>query len=172
MKNKPLLIAVAIPFILLCLLIARAEYHVRSGEHWSFEITGYDPRDLLRGHYLRFRLAYDWEANQGSCPDGQNCCLCLTRTELKTPKVKHSSCDIAKKQCDGYMLSEHQNSLNRFYIPELEARRAENILATARTENNAFLTVSINHKGEPKIVDLSIGDQPIIDLLKAPQQQQ
>ncbi|MBL1319894.1 MAG: GDYXXLXY domain-containing protein [Methylophaga sp.] len=45
-----------IPFILLCLLIARAEYHLSVGTQWDTAITGYAPRDLLRGHYLRFRL--------------------------------------------------------------------------------------------------------------------
>jgi uncharacterized membrane-anchored protein len=165
MKHKQVLIAVAIPFILLCLLIARAEYHVRSGEQWNFEITAYDPRDLLRGHYLQFSLVYDWETNKNACSNGQSCCMCLTRTEKKAPKVHKTSCDTAKSQCDGFMLSEHQNTLNRFYISETEARRAEEILQQAQSDNNAYLTVSINKKGEPKIVDLLIGEQPINDIL-------
>jgi len=36
-----------IPFILLCLLIARAQYHLNGGVQWDFAITGYGPRDLL-----------------------------------------------------------------------------------------------------------------------------
>lgn len=168
MKNKQVLIAVAIPFILLCLLIARAEYHIRSGEQWNFAITGYDPRDLLRGHYLRFRLAYDWDTKKNSCNYGQPCCMCLTRTEAKAPKVHQTNCDTAKTQCDGFMLSTHQNTLNRFYISETEARRAEDILRQARRDNSAYLTVSINKKGEPRIVDLLIGEQPINDILKQP----
>ncbi|SER63020.1 GDYXXLXY domain-containing protein [Sphingobium sp. YR768] len=30
----------------------------RSGEEWLIPIQGYDPRDLLRGHYVQYR--YDW----------------------------------------------------------------------------------------------------------------
>ena len=168
MKNKQVLIAVAIPFILLSLLIIRAEYHIRTGDQWSFEITGYDPRDLLRGHYLQFRLAYDWDSGKDTCNSGQDCCLCLTDTEKKMPKVHKTNCEIAKTQCDGYMLSEHQSSLNRFYIAESEAKRAEDILRQARVDNNAFLSVSINARGEPKIIDLLIGEKPISELLKVP----
>lgn len=165
MKNKLVLCAISIPFILLCLLIVRAEYHIRNAEQWTFEVTGYDPRDLLRGHYLQFRLDYDWDTTQNSCSDQKKCCLCLTKTDSKIPKVHKTSCETAKTQCDGFMLSKHQNSLNRFYISENEARRAEKLLQQARSENNAFLKVSINAKGEPKIADLLIGDQPINELL-------
>lgn len=168
MKNKQLLIAVAIPFILLSLLIARAEYHIRNGEQWNFQLTGYDPRDLLRGHYLQFRLAYDWDTGTNACRSGQTCCLCLTKTEAIAPKVHKTSCEVAKTQCDGFMLSTHQNKLNRFYIAETEARKAEDLLRQARIDKNAYLTVSINKKGEPKIVDLLIDKQPIKELLKLP----
>ncbi len=165
MKNKKVLIAVAIPFLVLCLLIIRAEYHIISGEQWKFEITGYDPRDLLRGHYLRFRIAYDWDTKEDSC-SVQSCCLCLTRADQSAPKVKKTSCDVAQTQCDGFMLSKYQNTLKRFYISEDEAKRAEKLLQQAQTNNDAYLAVSINARGEPRIVDLLIGDQPINDLLK------
>jgi uncharacterized membrane-anchored protein len=165
MKNKLVLFAVSVPFILLCLLIVRAEFHIRSGELWTFEVTGYDPRDLLRGHYLQFQLDYNWDTDKSSCNNKQKCCLCLTKTDSKVPKVYRTHCETAKTQCDGFMLSKHQNSLNRFYISENEARRAEKILQQARSDNNAFLSVSINSKGEPKIVDLLIGEQTIKNLL-------
>lgn len=166
MINKKVLIAVAIPFILLSLLIARAEYHEMAGDKWNIEITGYDPRDPLRGHYLQFRLAYDWDTTKNSCKYGKDCCLCLTKTQAKAPKVHHTSCTTATTQCDGFMLSEHENTLNRFYISETEAKNAENILRQARTDKNAYLTISINKAGKPKVIDLLIGDQPINDILK------
>ena len=168
MKNKRVILAVAIPFILLCLLIVRAEYHVKTGQQWNFKMTGYDPRDLLRGHYLQFRVEYDWQAARGSCSSSQTCCLCLTSTGEITPSVHKTSCSTAKTQCDGFMLSEHQQSLNRFYIAETEARRAEKIVQQARRDNNAYITTSINNQGEPVIVDLLIGKQSLNDLLKLP----
>ena len=66
------------------------------------------------------------------------------------------------------MQSKYQTTLKRFYIAEAEATRAEKILQQAQINNNALLTVSINKKGEAKIVDLLIDGKPIADLLKIP----
>ena len=63
------------------------------------------------------------------------------------------------------MLSQYQHALNRFYIPENKAKEAEEILLIAQGENNAFLTVAVNKKGEPTIVDLNIGEQSINNLI-------
>lgn len=169
MKNKKVLFAVALPFVVLCLLIVRAEYHIRQGEQWSFELQGYDPRDLLRGHYLRLRVSYDMDRGASACKAGEECCLCLNKTEARVPKVHETSCAVAKAQCDGFMLSSSRNSLSRYYIPETEARRAEKILAEAGSKRAAFLNVSINDQGEPAITDLIIGNQSLNDLLKQPE---
>ncbi|MBA6291479.1 GDYXXLXY domain-containing protein [Colwellia sp. MB3u-70] len=164
--NNKILIAVAIPFVLLCLLIARAEYHVKTGEQWNVNITGYDPRDLLRGHYLRFNLAYDWETTAHKCDSGAACCLCLTSTDSQIPKVNKVSCDVAKTQCDAFIAPEYERSLHRFYIAETDGKRAEDLLSEARANKNAFISLSINKKGEPIIRDLLIGDRPIGNILR------
>ena len=172
MKNKLVLIAVAIPFVVLCLLIARAEYHIHNGDQWSFELQGYDPRDLLRGHYLRLNVSYDMDSKKNSCTSSEECCLCLSKTEERVPRVHEASCSVAKTQCDGFMLSSYRNSMSRYYIPEADAKRAETILADARANRTAFLTVSINGKGEPAIVDIIIDDQSLNDLLMQPEKVQ
>ena len=166
MINKKLLMIVMIPFVLLCLLIVRAEYHINTGAQWDFAITGYDPRDLLRGHYLRFRLSYDWQDEKGSCSRHSSCAYCLTDVGNQAPKVHKTAIHLAK-QCDGFMLSDNsQEPLNRFYIAETQAKLAEDILQQARTDNTAYLRLSINKKGESRIVDLLIDGRPLEDLLK------
>ena len=166
MKNKRILIAVALPFVVLCLLIVRAEYNIRNGEQWSFELRGYDPRDLLRGHYLQFNILYDWDQEKNECNSGNDCCLCLTKNETRVPKVHRTACSTAKNQCDGFILSSKQNVLNRYYIPEASAKRAEKLLIQARVNREAFLNVSINKKGEPVILDLIINGQSINEIIK------
>ena len=166
MNNKKLLMVVMIPFILLCLLIARAEYHLSRGAQWDFAITGYDPRDLLRGHYLRFRLDYDWQESKTKCSDGEGCSYCLTDVGNQAPKVQIVDTHIAK-QCDGFMqYDDLQEPLNRFYIPETQAKLAEDLLRQARADNTAYLRLSINADGAPRIVDLLIDGQPLNQLLK------
>ena len=166
MINKKLLLAVMIPFILLCLLIARAEYHLSMGTQWDFAITGYDPRDLLRGHSLRFRVAYDWQESQNERSGEVGCSYCLTDVGKLVPKVQIVDTAIAK-QCNGFMqYDDLQEPLNRFYIPETQARLAEDLLHQARIDNTAYLRLSINKKGEPRIVDLLIDGQSLEKLLK------
>ena len=166
MINKKLLLVVMIPFILLCLLVARAEYHLSIGTQWDFAITGYDPRDLLRGHYLRFRVAYDWQESQNECNGRTSCSYCLTDVGKQTPKVQIVDTHIAK-QCDGFMqYDDLQEPLNRFYIPETQARLAEDLLRQARIDNTAYLRLSINKKGTPRIVDLLIDGRPLEELLE------
>jgi len=166
MNNKKLLMVVMIPFLLLCLLIARAEYHLSIGTQWDFAITGYDPRDLLRGHYLRFRVAYDWQKPQKDCSAGMGCAYCLTDIGEQAPKVQIIDTHIAKL-CNGFMqYDDLQEPLNRFYIPETQARLAEDLLRQARIDNTAYLRLSINKNGAPRIVDLLIDGRPLGELLK------
>lgn len=151
--------------MLLCLLIVRAEYHLSVGKQWDFALTGYDPRDLLRGHYLRFRIDYDWQENKQSCNTNKGCSYCLTDIGNQAPKVQIVNANIAK-QCDGFMQYDKlQTPLNRFYIPETQAILAEKLLRKARVDKTAYLRLSINKKGVPRIVDLLIDGRPLSHLL-------
>lgn len=165
MKNKTLMFVVMIPFILLCLLIVRAEHHLNTGTEWDIELTGYDPRDLLRGHYLRLRLDYDWDEEKTDYCSGTSCCLCLIPSDKQAPKVHKEYCGTAKSQCDAYIRPEFETSLDRYYVPETEALRAEGILQQARQENNAYIRLSINTRGEPRILDLLIDGKSLNTLL-------
>ena len=48
----------ALPLAGLAWLWTTSDHLSRQGTDWEVEIQGFDPRDLLRGHYVEFR--YDW----------------------------------------------------------------------------------------------------------------
>ena len=50
--------ALLLPLIGLGLIWLQTERESHEGSEWDVPIEGYDPRDLLRGHYVQFR--YDW----------------------------------------------------------------------------------------------------------------
>ncbi|MEO0588937.1 MAG: GDYXXLXY domain-containing protein [Pseudomonadota bacterium] len=49
---------VALPFAGLAALWWQSEDLSQQGTDWEVEIEGYDPRDLLRGHYVEFQYAW------------------------------------------------------------------------------------------------------------------
>ena len=53
-----LAVALALPLIVLASTWWTTARAAREGQDWLIPITGYDPRDLLRGHFVQYR--YDW----------------------------------------------------------------------------------------------------------------
>ncbi|PHS24478.1 MAG: hypothetical protein COA83_07710 [Methylophaga sp.] len=96
----------------------------------------------------------------------KGCSYCLTDVGKQAPKVQIVDTPSAKL-CDGFMqYDDLQAPLNRFYIAETQAKKAEGILRQARLDNTAYLRLSINKKGAPRIVDLLIDGRPLKQLLK------
>ncbi|KUO57752.1 MAG: hypothetical protein APF78_09615 [Sphingomonadales bacterium BRH_c3] len=59
MTGKPWHIAaLALPVAGLAALWGWSDYKSRQGTDWDVPVAGYDPRDLLRGHYVEF--TYEW----------------------------------------------------------------------------------------------------------------
>jgi hypothetical protein len=52
------LAAAVVPVLGLAALWAQSHHAFHQGTEWEVPIAGYDPRDLLRGHYVEFN--YDW----------------------------------------------------------------------------------------------------------------
>ncbi|MEL6486900.1 MAG: GDYXXLXY domain-containing protein [Pseudomonadota bacterium] len=52
------LFLVALPFAGLAALWWQSDTLSRQGTDWEVEIEGYDPRDLLRGHFVEFQYAW------------------------------------------------------------------------------------------------------------------
>ena len=75
------MIALLLPLVALVLLIVRAELVLKQGKRWTVAIGGYDPRDLIRGHYLQYRVRWKKDPNSTeACTDRDgDCYLCLRR---------------------------------------------------------------------------------------------
>ena len=64
MKRAAHLAAFALPLAGLAALWGWSDYLSRQGTDWLVPIAGYDPRDLLRGHYVQY--SYDWPGLDGA----------------------------------------------------------------------------------------------------------
>ncbi len=154
--------ALALPILLLVFMVGRAEWQLAHSQTWHFAIRGYDPRDLLKGHYMRFQLSVSLAETIDSCsvrdPD---CCYCLEPGEGTEPQVAIATCETARSTCDAFVRTVPLHALDRFYIPEEGRRQMEQTLRTAARDDRAQLAVAVSRTGEPMIEALLVGGVPI-----------
>lgn len=144
MNRRLRMLAALLPVVGLLALVVRSELALK-GAQFRLAITGYDPRDLLAGHFLRYQYELDWQG-ESSCgvheadalgsatplrrPQLQSgCCLCLTRQAEPpaSPAVQQLTCSEARS-CDGWLYSEQLQPPHRYYVPEERALELEQAL--------------------------------------------
>lgn len=76
MKPAVRLAALALPLVGLAGLWGWSDHLSRQGDEWEVPTTGYDPRDILRGHYVEF--TYDWPGLDEGAWREPLVALCLT----------------------------------------------------------------------------------------------
>jgi uncharacterized membrane-anchored protein len=158
------LVAVALPLLVIVLGIVRAERFLGRTHDFVFEIGGYDPRDLLRGHYLQFRLTADPLPQREACIDDPlgTCCLCLTRAQPgQLSQVERATCATARTECDASLPLGVLAGSFRYYIPEESAKELEKRLLDAMPRRGARAVVAVDPRGEARVRELRIDGVPV-----------
>ena len=168
MRREFLAVAVVLPLVVLAFGMVRAERHLRENRRWVFEVTGYDPRDLLRGHYIQYRLVLDEGDPEGlgaePCDDSPDldCCLCLEADFPAGPtRVVRTTCETAYARCEGTLQTRYLDDLQRYYIPEERADEITRLFQDASQEHRARLVIAVDESGKPQIDTLLVDDVPI-----------
>lgn len=163
MPRKLTWFALLLPLLVIVLAIARAELFLRGAQQFSLPIQGYDPRDLLQGRYLQFRLALDREhglEREACTSDAQECCWCLTNVPGQPQaRAEVASCATARAQCAGALPLMAADKPFRFYVPETQAPVMERALGEARLTGQAFAVFAIDPSGEARVSELSLNGQ-------------
>jgi uncharacterized membrane-anchored protein len=156
-----MLIALTLPFLVLGYLSLMNHKAQNSGTEWRVEISGYDPRDLLHGRYLRYQI--DW-TKHGISTNGSKTMvdsLCLTRDTENTlvPSIKmidSTKYGHAKIKCES-IIAAGQNADNwnlrmrQYYIPESFANTLDRAFRNNGHKYEISIRVSDDHR-------LSVGD--------------
>jgi uncharacterized membrane-anchored protein len=140
--------ALLLPIVAFAGLVGRAELWRASGLVFHVAIAGYDPRDLLQGHYLRYRL--QWPAD-GAC-DGATCCLCLQTSGVHT-KVE---CSVADKTCDAQLSRQMVDQGREFFIQE----DAGPALEQAIRRGQGAMALNVTPNGQVRVHELFIDGVP------------
>ena len=162
--------ALLLPIVVLVCLVVRGEVLVKSGRKWQVRISGYDPRDLVSGQYLRYRIAWSWEggadAPASECPDDAPCSLCLNRrpddaAAIPEPTVRRVSRDNTAA-CDSAFPVEAEEKLHRYFIPEGMGTSFEDAVRNREVR----LQLSISRAGKVGITELLIDGAPWRSVLR------
>ena len=78
-------VTLALPIVALAALIGEQELRFSNAQQVNVPVRGYDPRDLLRGHYITGQFDWDWDIvpEQGGAGG-----LCVLPGDAARPKVR------------------------------------------------------------------------------------
>lgn len=140
----------AVPLLGLAGLWLNTDRAGRQGTEWDVPIQGYDPRDLLQGHYVEFR--YDWPSfdpkpdQSGYGFDG----LCLIGAPPVLERV-----EVDAKPCTALIRKEDQHG-GRLYASQAEALRLQKELWDQRQQG----VVRIRLRPDGRAIPLGITFRP------------
>ena len=124
------LAAFALPLAGLSLLWGWSDHLSRQGTDWLVPIHGYDPRDLLRGHYVQF--SYDWPDDELSSEGLTELCLHGAAPGLESvslPRPGSPCAHLARApDADGFSFPAGLNT-GRVYIPQTRSAELTRKLA-------------------------------------------
>ncbi|MBV7255689.1 GDYXXLXY domain-containing protein [Pacificimonas sp. WHA3] len=163
--TRILLFAVLVlPLLALAGSIGLREAELASAEEWVIPVTGFDPRDMLRGRYILYRYDQEIAGNVDMCRDGK-CRLCLTGpapdgTRLEIRDLPSAPCqtgidwaasDLNMTALPPFAVSRDRDvrlpprfSLSgRFFVPDADAAALE----TAVLDDQIAMSVRITPDG-------------------------
>ncbi len=168
--NKKIAAALIFPIICLAGLTVYKAVKIAIGETIIIPITGYDPRDLLSGHYLTFRLDLN---NDNLCNDDYynyslvNLCIKqLENNEVMSDVIFPDEYDDLTN-CDVVITGKCKHGrfsagIERFYIPEQYSSQLDKIIRRGKGK----LVVSVDRNGKAIIKDLLINDKSWQEYIK------
>ncbi|MCO5112550.1 MAG: GDYXXLXY domain-containing protein [Bdellovibrionaceae bacterium] len=156
-NSKYLIVGILFPILVLLGMVIKHHLNIESGGKVTLKILGYDPRDLLSGHYITYRVDYEidpahicrmWNTNESAF-------ICLSGNRKFTTNSKEL------KGCDLYLkgICKHgrfEAGIERFYIPENLAKD----LDMAVRDGQGKINVTIQKNGTGMVTDLLIEDLP------------
>ena len=153
MKRKlSLVITILIPLLALGIMVLQSEYHLRHGKQVIFDITGYDPRHILAGHYLVYNVVYKSEPQCKASNRYQTVYYCVDRQNFSRYLAEQCKVYI-RGVCRG---SRFVAGIERFYIPEQHAAALDKLVRG----NNAQIVVVVSRNGRAEVKDLLIDGKP------------
>lgn len=161
--HKLFIIALSFPILCLMGIVGMNEYQLRKSQTLTLPIQGYDPRDLLSGYYLRYRVKYGVkcpEKNKSKTKRRSKVAYICFKPEKSITYSLPENCSLfIKGKCD---FNEFQSkNINRYYIPE-RAKELEKLFTSAKKQE---VVLSVTKKGQALVKDILIDGESIKKLI-------
>jgi uncharacterized membrane-anchored protein len=149
--KKALIIALLFPILALGALTAYKKYVLSFGVEIILPISGYDPRDLLSGHYLIYQIDYGVSGICSSSSGQQAGFICLE------PKIfSYSAPERCSKLIHGVCRQgRFEAGIEKYYVPEDKAKNLEHQIRA----KSASIVLSITSSGQAQVKDLLVDGQ-------------
>lgn len=172
MKHRRLLLSLSFPIVALVALAGYKAYKVHSGTELTIPIAGYDPRDLLSGHYLTYRLDFDEEVCGSEHPNQDLLFLCVSqRGESISSRKVYSAKPEDRRGCTAVLQGlckggQFLAGVERYYIPEQHSRLLDRIVrGWGEDKGRARLVISVDYRGKAVVKELLIDGKPLRQFL-------
>lgn len=153
LRSRPtliLLVCLLLPLIGLGYSWMQTHRAAQRGTVWEVPVDGYDPRDLLRGHYVQFRYRWPGDtSDDGGFLNYSASSLCLTGNAPIVTGVREIG--AAREDCPlGHFVSGSARSAQgfdrgRLYVAQTRGPEYEKKLADPNTA--AFIRVRVDDNG-------------------------
>jgi len=132
---------IALPLVGLGYLWYQTAQKTNQGTEWDVPVTGYDPRDLLKGHYVEYR--YQWPRDPAqdtaSAPDPANILCIHGKAPTITSVGRYYGTEEPKANCEALL---HAPSIfygaapqtGRLYVSQAEATRLQAQFADSKQQ--------------------------------------
>jgi uncharacterized membrane-anchored protein len=146
-----MMIALLFPILALLALTVYKRHILMSGQEVVLPISGYDPRDLLSGHYLTYKIEYGVNNLCLGATNRQQAYVCLSSKTFSL--VRPEKCQLFIRGICQH--GEFSAGIEKYYIPENQAAYLEKeVLA-----KTASIIISVTSNGHVQVKDLLLNGQ-------------
>jgi uncharacterized membrane-anchored protein len=169
MNKRHLIFALVFPILVLAALIIYKQVRVMIGKEIILPISGFDPRDILSGHFLIYRIDYGIQNNDicRNYDNNNDAYICLKKdssrpdTYFSTISPDKDLFESEDEECFAVIKGKCKDGLftagiERFFIPEGYAYS----LDSAVRNSHGKIVLSVTKGGSAAIKDLLIDGKP------------
>ncbi|MBF0148112.1 MAG: GDYXXLXY domain-containing protein [Magnetococcales bacterium] len=154
--NLRIILSLLLPILFFAALVAHKEWTLRHGIEVRLPIEGFDPRDLLAGHYLIYRINYGVLVCTNEHYDQE-----VPATVCLKPTVAFHSGQEPIAECHLWIKgtcrhNRFEAGIERFFIPEAYARPLDQAVRNKSGE----IIVGVTASGTAMVKELLIDGSP------------